>query len=59
MRNTMILGLVALAFGLVAMGAGYAWSVGRDGGLLAVTIGAIIVGLVFAVFAVNAARVQR
>jgi hypothetical protein len=55
----MILGLIALAFGLVAIGTGYAWSVGRQGGLLAAAIGAIVFGLVFAVFAVNAARVQR
>ncbi|MFJ5143875.1 hypothetical protein [Curtobacterium sp. NPDC088465] len=59
MRNTMILGLIALAFGLLAIGTGYAWSVGRDGMLLAVAIGAIVFGLVFAVFAVNAARGQR
>ncbi|OEI68061.1 hypothetical protein Cus16_2152 [Curtobacterium sp. ER1/6] len=31
----MILGLVAGAFGLVAIGSGYAWGVGRDGMLLA------------------------
>ncbi|WP_263091214.1 MULTISPECIES: hypothetical protein [unclassified Curtobacterium] len=59
MRNTMILGLIAVAFGLVAIGTGYAWSVGRQGGLLAAAIGAIIFGLVFAVFAVSAARTQR
>lgn len=55
----MILGLIALAFGLVAIGTGYAWGLGRDGSLLAVAIGAIVFGLVFAVFAVNAARGQR
>lgn len=59
MRNTMILGLIAVAFGLVAIGSGYAWGVGRDGTLLAVAIGAIVFGLVFAVFAVTAARAQR
>lgn len=59
MRNTMILGLIAVTFGLFAIGTGYAWGVGRDGMLLAVAIGAIVFGLVFAAFAVNAARAQR